>query len=179
MKLQPPPRAPEQEQKLIVLQCLRRFGPCTELQLLQFLAEHDVMNYFDMMFALNELCAQGQAARRKARAGYRYELTEAGQEALELFGGRAPRSVMTLLDEKGDAWRARFQREAQSHAKLRQTDTGEYETELEVTEGDTPLMALKLTLPTRELAAGIAEKWPDRAAEIYDSVIRLLSEDAK
>ncbi len=177
MKLQPPPRAPEQEQKLIVLACLDRFGPCTELQLLQFLFEHDLMNYFDMMFVLNELCDQGQAARSQARSGFRYELTEAGREALALFGGRVPASVKNLLEETGAEWQSRFRREAQSHGQVAMNRQGEYEAVLEASEGDRPLMTVKLTLPTRELAAQIARRWPDRAAEIYGAVIRLLSED--
>jgi len=177
MKLQPPRRAPKQEQKLVVLSCLCRFGPCTELQLLQFLVENDLMNYFDMMFALNELCDQGQAARARARAGYRYELTEAGREALALFGARVPGSVKKLLEETGGQWQSRFQREAQSHAEIRQTDRGEYEITLEVTDQDTALMTLRLALPSRELAARIAEAWPGKAAEMYDTVIRLLAEE--
>ena len=39
MKIQPPRRAPDDEQKLMVLYSLSRLGPCTELQLLQFLFE--------------------------------------------------------------------------------------------------------------------------------------------
>ena len=52
MKIQPPRRTPENEQKLMVLYSLARLGPCTELQLLRFLFEHDLLNYFEMMFAL-------------------------------------------------------------------------------------------------------------------------------
>ena len=177
MKLQPPPRAPEQEQKLIVLACLDRFGPCTDLQLLQFLFEHDLMNYFDLMFALNEMCSQGQAARTPARAGYRYEMTEAGREALALFGGRVPRSVKTLLRETGGQWQVRFQREAQAHAAVAKNERGEYEASLEVTDGGPPLMTVKLALPSRELASLAARRWPEKAAEIYGTVIRLLAEE--
>ena len=92
MRLEPPRRAPDNEQKLIVLCCLNRLGPCTELQLLQFLFEYDLMNYFEMMFALNDLCDRGQAARTKKGAGYLYAVTAAGVEALMLFGG-APQRV--------------------------------------------------------------------------------------
>ena len=81
MKIEPPPRAPDSEQKLIVLYCLDRFGPCTQWQLLQFLANRDLMNYFDMMFALGDLCARGQAVRTKKRAGYFYRLSGASRQS--------------------------------------------------------------------------------------------------
>ena len=97
MSLHPPKRSPEDEQRLIVLYALEQLSPCTELQLLQFLFEYDLMNYFEMMFALNDLCDRGQAARAKAQTGYAYQLTAAGEEALQLFGNRVPRSLQTLL----------------------------------------------------------------------------------
>ena len=176
MKIEPPRRAPDNEQKLIVLYCLRQFGPCTELQLLQFLTDQDVMNYFDMMIALSDLCARGQAARTKKRAGYLYDVTEAGREALRLFGGRIPGSVAAVVDENAAALRETFRQELQAQQSVRQTDRGEYEVTLSAVEQDMDLMRLYLTVPTRELAQQLAARWPKKAAEIYETVIRLLSE---
>ena len=176
MRIEPPRRAPDNEQKLIVLDCLRQFGPCTELQLLQFLFDHDIMNYFDMMIALSDLCARGQAVRTKKRAGYLYQPTEAGVEALRLFGNRIPGSLESLISENAPALRQRFRQELHSQQDIRQTERGEYEVTLTATEQDLDLMRLYLTLPTRELAQQLAEKWPRKAAEIYETVIRILSE---
>lgn len=177
MKMEPPPRAPEHEQKLVVLTCLAQFGPCTELQLLQFLFEHDIMNYFDMMIALNNLCANGQAVRSRRPAGFLYELTDAGREALSLFGSRVPGSVNQILSESAAQWKARFQEETQARQQIRQTDRGEFEVSLSVLEQDMDMMKLQLTLPTRELAGQVAAKWPRKAAEIYETIIRLLAEE--
>ena len=99
MRIQPPRRAPDSEQRLMVLYCLARLGPCTELQLLRFLFENDLLNYFDMMFALNDLCDRGQAARIRKDEGFLYQATDAGREALNLFGGRVPNSLQKLLLE--------------------------------------------------------------------------------
>ena len=177
MKIEPPRRAPDNEQKLIVLYCLSHFGPCTELQLLQFLFDHDVMNYFDMMIALSDLCARGQAARTKRRAGYLYQLTDAGREALALFGARVPASVQSLVRENEAGLREKFRQELCSHHEIRQTERGEYEAVLSVTEQDMDMMRLSLTLPSRDLANQLAEKWPRKAAEIYETVIRILTEE--
>ena len=113
MRIEPPRRAPADEQRLIVLYSLMNLGPCTETQLLQFLSEMDLTNYFDMMFALNELCDRGQAARQKRKDGTYYMATVAGDEALRLFGKRVPQSLKTAVQEQGDAWRARFRTAAQ------------------------------------------------------------------
>ncbi|MBR5110783.1 MAG: DUF4364 family protein [Clostridia bacterium] len=177
MKIQPPRRTPEDEQRLMVLFCLARLGPCTELQLLQFLFEYDVMNYFDMMFALSDLCTRGQTVRTRKNAGFEYQVTEAGQEALELFGKRVPNSLKTLLSENESAWKARFKQETQSQQQIVQTDRGEYEVNFRVVEKDMDMMRLTLSLPTRELAEMLAKRWKDKAGKVYETVIRILTED--
>ena len=177
MKIEPPPRAPDSEQKLIVLYCLDRFGPCTQWQLLQFLANRDLMNYFDMMFALGDLCARGQAVRSGKPTGGLYEITAAGREALGLFGGRIPKSAAALVDENAEALRAAFRQEAHSQQSIRQTERGDWEVSLSTAEQDAELMFLRINVPTRDLAQRLAERWPQKAAEIYETVFRLLSEE--
>ncbi len=176
MKLEPPRRAPDDEQRLIVLRCLDQLGPCTELQLLQFLFEYDLMNYFDMMFALNDLCDRGQAARTRKGAGWLYAATAAGEEALGLFGGRVPQSVNALLRQHGAEWRRRFRREAQSLADIQQTPRGEYELTLRVVEQDMDMMTLSFSLPARDMARQLADRWPRRAGKIYAEIFRMLTE---
>ena len=176
MRLEPPRRAPDDEQRLIVLCCLNALGPCTELQLLQFLFEYDVMNYFEMMFALNDLCDRGQAARTKKRTGYLYAVTSAGVEALMLFGSRVPPSVYALLKENGGEWKRRFRREAQNLAEITQTDRGEYELTMRVIEQDMDMMTLTVSLPSQQMARELADRWPRKAAKIYAEVFRILTE---
>lgn len=176
MRIEPPRHAPDDEQKLIVLYCLNRLGPCSDLQLTQFLFDHDLMNYFEMMFALNDLCDRGQAVRVKKQAGYQYAVTDAGREAMALFGGRVPRSLTALLEKTWEDWKRRFRQEAQSRQKIEQTERGDFRLTLSVMDQDAELMDISLTLPTRELARQLAEQWPRKASEIYGTVIRLLSE---
>lgn len=177
MKIQPPRRTPENEQKLMVLYSLARLGPCTELQLLRFLFEHDLLNYFEMMFALNDLCDRGQAARTKKNAGFLYQATDAGREALALFGGRVPMSLKTLLDETEAEWKNRFRQETQNLQQVVRTERGDYELNLRVVEQDMDMLRLSLCLPTRELAEQLARRWPEKSVKIYDAIIRILSED--
>lgn len=177
MSLHPPRRTPDDEQRLIVLCCLSHLAPCTELQLLQFLFEHDLMNYFDMMFALNDLCDRGQAVRAKKRAGYQYEVTEAGKEALSLFGHRVPQSIKSLLKNTAWDWRQNFRKEAQYQYHIEQTNRGESELTLSVVEQDMDMMRLMLSLPNQEIANKLAAKWRKKSSEIYETVIRILMED--
>ncbi|MBR6185585.1 MAG: DUF4364 family protein [Clostridia bacterium] len=179
MRIEPPRRTPEDEQRLIVLYSLMHLGPCTDTQLLQFLAEQNLTNYFEMMFALNDLCDRGQAARQKRRAGTYYMATQAGDEALRLFGGRVPQSLKNVIAEQGALWRQRFKTEAQLGQEIRKTPRGDYELTLTVTEKDAEMMRISLCVPSREIAYDWMNRWPGRASQIYGAVIRALAEDEK
>ena len=179
MRIEPPRRAPADEQRLIVLYSLMNLGPCTDTQLLQFLSEMDLTNYFDMMFALNDLCDRGQAVRQKRKDGTYYMATVAGDEALRLFGGRVPQSLKRAIQEQGVSWRQRFRSEAQVGQSVRQNARGEYELTFTVTENETEMMRLNLTVPSREIAYDWMGRWPRKASQIYDAVIRALAEDGE
>ena len=88
-----------------------------------------------------------------------------------------PNSIKNLLSQHGPAWRARFQQEAQYQQQITQQQRGEIELTLSVVEQEMDMMRLSLSLPSREMANALAAQWPKKAAEIYETVIRLLSED--
>ena len=88
-----------------------------------------------------------------------------------------PGSVKTLLAEDGPAWRQKFQEEDQYLSQIRQQERGEYELTLTVTEQDMDMMRVSFSLPSRELAVQLAERWPRRGAEVYETIIRMLMED--
>lgn len=179
MSLHPPRRTPEEEQRLVVLYSLHHLAPCSNLQLHQFIAELDQMNYFGMMFVLNDLCAQGQAVRVKRKIGYQYEVTDAGREVLDLFSNRVPHSLKMRLAETGKAWRARFQEEAQYHHEIKPAPNGETELILSVLENDADVMRLSLLLPTEDLANVLATRWHRQGGDVYSTVFRLLMEDSQ
>lgn len=175
MSLRPPRQMPDFERRMVVLQCLRFLGPCTDLQLLRFLTEYDLMNYFDMMFALTDLCAQGQAVRTKEQVGYIYNLTEAGKEAMALFGDRVPRSVQAIVTDNAPRWARRFAQEGQCAASIDKNAWGEWDLTLSLRDNQNNMMRLILSLPSQQLAGEISRKWPDKAAEIYRQIIRILA----
>ncbi len=175
MSLRPPRQMPDFERRMVVLQCLRYLAPCTDLQLLRFLTEYDLMNYFDMMFALTDLCAQGQAVRTKEQVGYIYNLTEAGKEAMALFGDRVPRSVQAIVTDNAPRWARRFTQEGQCAASIDKNARGEWDLTLSLRDNQNNMMRLILSLPSQKLAGEISQKWPDKAAEIYRQIIRILA----
>ena len=157
------------EHKLAVLTILRLFGGLTDLKLLQFLTEEKLMNYFDMMFALNDLCAHGQCSRKEVPGGYRYTITPAGEEALALFQKTVPFSLRDRIQSAYDRCRDDYRRAQEFPTDIRQTGRGEYQLRMRIMEKDMETMSVSLSLPDESMARRIGEKWPAVAEKIYRS----------
>ena len=177
MSLHPPRRSPEEEIRLIVLYTVRCMAPCTGVQLQQFLFDYNEINYFDMMFALNDLCANGQAMRERKGENFLYTITPAGEEALALFGNRVPGSIRQYIEEKGLLWQARLKETEQYPTQIRKTEKGEWVLSLSVQEKNAPLMQLTLSLPSYDMAAQMAKSWAGKASAFYAQAIGMLSEE--
>ncbi len=175
----PERRTPDPELRLLSLYTLGSIGPCTDLNLLEFMTEYDLMNYFDLMIALNDLCRQGHAARFEQEAAWRYETTQAGRELLSLFSNRIAGSLRDKVDEHAAEWRERIRRERSTGASVRQTERGEYEVTLSLSDNGTSLVSITLSLPTSELARRMADNWKTQSGGVYATIVGLLREREK
>lgn len=167
---------PDPELRLLALYALLRLGPCTDLTLLQFLFEYDLMNYFEMMAALTDLCKQGNAVRTEEEAAWRYEVTDAGRELLKMFENRIPGSKREIVDAHAAEWLPKIRRERERGAVIRQTERGEYEVALSLRDRQMEMMRVTLSLPTGEMAQRISTQWQKRAGDVYQTIIGLLRE---
>ncbi|MHC1786997.1 MAG: DUF4364 family protein [Christensenellales bacterium] len=166
------------ESKVLCLYALDVLGPCGNLQLIGFMVETDIMNYFDLQTALYQLRDAGQVARTPQTADDLYQITQSGQETLRLFLQRAPRSAMAAIDRVGPDFRRRILEQRERSARIVHDEHNEYHVILQVTEQQLPLISIDLSLPTPELAARFRDRWAERAQEIYDFIIgRLAGED--
>ena len=60
-------------------------------------------------------------------------------------------------------------------AEYYRTPEQEYTVQLGVLEKNAPLIQLKITVPTEEMAKNLCHNWPKRSQEIYASVMTSLS----
>ncbi len=177
MSLHPPFRTPTDETRLMVLHTVKALPHCSNLIMQQFLFEYNEMNYFDMMIALNELCANGQVIRERKGEEHLYHITPAGEEALSLFGNRVPGSLIRFAKENAAVYRQKLMENEQYPCQVRKTESGEYVVTLSIREKDAPIMQFTLSLPTREMAANVMANWPRNAGTFYFNAIRTLSEE--
>jgi hypothetical protein len=171
----PKRRLGEMESKLLTLYALRALGPCTNLQLITFMGETEVMNYFELQTALFELLHGGMVDKTALQGDDLYALTEHGEEAIALFETRAVSSIVSVIDEKAPAYRARWQREREVFARISHEGQHEYHVTMGVSDGEMPLMRLDLSLPTAALAERFRAAWQREAQGIYDHILSRLS----
>ncbi len=171
----PQHRVGDVESKVLTLHALQVLGRCSNLQLIGFMAQTDIMNYFDLQTALYALRDAGQVVRSLQAADDLYEITSSGLETLALFSGRAPKSAMDLIDAAGPDYRARIHLEREKSARIIHDQANEYHVLMQVVEQNMPLISINLSLPTAELAARFRDRWPEHAQAVYDFIIGRLA----
>ena len=168
---------PESENKLIILYALSQLGPCTAMQLLQFLVEMDLMNYFTMQLSLSDMQEQGQLSRQDHPLGDLLILTREGEYAIEVFAQRIPVSRRQLINRQAPLWRERFRLEQLAPAESFTLQDGRLCLRLRLLEGASTLMDILLTLPSGASLTFLEKRWRSAAQLVYHTVTLALSAD--
>ena len=169
-------RVPDVENKLLVLLSVEELGPLTGLQLLQFLAENDLMDYITLQLALGELYGAGHLKKIPHPLGELFALTPPGRRSLALFSRRVPHSKQALLERTRSAWRERFRREKQMLAAFGPREEGGYGLRLRLMEKELPLLDMTLFLESRGLSDRFSRRWPGAAPGFYGHLMEALGQ---
>lgn len=168
---------PETENRLIILYTLRRLGPVTAMQLLQAMAEADLMNYITMQLALSDMESQGQITQRAHPLGNLIEVTGEGDFILRSFEKRIPASRRALIDDRADAWRDRFATEQMAPAESFTLPDGRTVIHLRLLDKAATLMDLMLYLPAGKTLTLLPERWRACVQVTYSTVLAHLTAD--
>ena len=168
---------PETENRLIILYTLRRLGPVTAMQLLQAMAEADLMNYITMQLALSDMESQGQITQHAHPLGNLIEITGEGDFILRSFEKRIPASRRALIDERADGWRDRFLTEQMAPAEAFTLPDGRTVIHLRLLDQAATLMDLMLYLPAERSFTLLPERWRGCVQATYATVLAHLTAD--
>ena len=168
---------PETENRLIILYTLRQLGPVTAMQLLQAMAEADLMNYITMQLSLAEMESQGQITQRAHPLGNLFDLTNEGDFVLHSFEKRIPSSRRALIDTHTDDWRSRFASEQMAPAEAVSLPDGRSVLHLRLLDKAATLMDLMLYLPAGKHLTLLSERWHACVQAAYAAVLGQLTSD--
>lgn len=166
---------PDTENRLILLYTLRTLGPVTAMQLLQAMAEADMMNYITMQLTLSDLEAQRQIVQHAHPLGSLIEVTDEGRFILDSFGKRIPASRRALIDAHADAWRERFRAEQTAPAEAFTLPDGRTVIHLRLLDSAAALMELTLCLGDAPSPTFLPERWRACVQRVYAAVLANLT----
>lgn len=168
---------PETENRLIILYTLRSLGPVTAMQLLQAMAESDLMNYITMQLALSDMESQGQIAQHAHPLGNLIEITGEGDFILRSFEKRIPSSRRAVIDQNAHVWRERFAAEQMAPAESFSLPDGRTVIHLRLLDKAATLMDLMLYLPAGKNLTLLPERWRSCVQVTYSTVLAHLTAD--
>ena len=164
------------EHKLLILYTIEQLGSVTNLQLLQFMVDNQLMDYMTLQLSLGEMMEAGQLEMIPHALGALYRLTDSGQSALAMFVKRVPYSRRQAAAQAAVDWKRRFELEQQLLSDFKKLADGQYLLSLSLMEKGAPLMLLKLTLPAWNMADLFASRWAREGQRIYSHVLKTLSQ---
>ncbi len=170
-------KTPDLENKLLILFAVDELGPLTSLQLLQILAEYNLMDYITMQLTLGDMMATGHLSSIPHALGPLYTLSSEGRESLALFLHRLPHSMRALIHDAVPEWKPRFARETQMLADFHRREDGKYDLRLRLMEKDSSLLDMTLVLPSRDMADQLSRRWQEAAPAFYGYLMKELGDD--
>lgn len=154
--------------KLIILYMLHRVTfPLTNAQISDFMLEKGYTNFLTLQQATAELKENGLIEEKTLRNRTYLITTQEGNDTLRYFENRISDAikadVLSYLKEN----ELELRNEASVTSDFYKTTGGSFLAELTVREKGEELITLKLSVPTKELAASVCDSWQRKNQEIY------------
>lgn len=165
------------ENKLLLIFAISQLEPCTNLQLWQFMAENNLMDYLSFQLFLGELVEDQLLLVTPHPIGSLYELTPKSQEHLVLFEKKLPYSRKEAVLSAAPAWKARFQKEQFYLSDYSKNHLGGYTLVLSLFEEKEMLFQTVLGLADQQSCSHYASAWPKASSDIYSFFMALMGED--
>jgi len=159
--------------KIMIIYTLTQINkPIPTKHLIDMFLNTDVVDYFTLSQALNELEKTGHIAE-DSNEGITV-LTRLGYEGAAELYTKLPIYVRERAVKGAVGLLAKVEREAGVITKT-EYDNKNYTTTCILKDGDDTLIKLELTMPSMEMAREIENKFKENSADIYRTVIEKLS----
>ena len=160
--------------KILILYILERLpGPVEELVLADLALFDGGFNWFDYTECLAELVNTGHVAEN----GGAYEITEKGRRNVGYVGSSLPYSVRTKAERLIAPVAAVMRRSSMIETHTEPGENGGRAVSLRLSDGVGEIIALRLSVANEEQAQTIEGRFRQRAEEIYNQILALLTEE--
>ncbi|WP_195979776.1 DUF4364 family protein [Clostridium butyricum] len=160
------------ENKLLMLYVLKAIKePISNTQLTEIILENNFINYFTFQQYLSELEEAKFVEYHKANDKNLLILTKHGDTVLSLFKSRLSPAKIGIIDQYIKNKIESIKKELTIHADYTLGDNDSFIVDLKAVENQALLMELKLSVPSKNQAVAICNKWKDNPSDIYNTII--------
>ena len=161
--------------KLIVMYMLDKVDfPLTNGQISEFILDKEYTTYFTLQQAISEMVEAGFIREESTHNRTMYHLTEEGSSTIEYFSSNISPTIRHEIDFFLQEKSYELKNEVGVRADFYQTKSNEYNVRCQILEGDSTLIDLTLSVPSKEEAASVANNWSKYHQEIYAQIMMKL-----
>ena len=148
--------------------------PLTNGQISEFILDKGYTSYFTLQQAIAEMVEAGFIREESTHNRTLYHLTEEGIETIQFFKSNISPAIRndvdTFLKEKAYELKS----EVGVRADFYPNNANEYSVRCQILEGESTLIDLTISVPTKEEAQTVATNWGRRNQEIYAQIMASL-----
>lgn len=170
-------KAEKARNKIIILYILSRIPGITVGELTSMALDTCYMNYFTFATAFDDLCGS-MMVTRAVRKGedmkdadgnpvVRCDITATGLEILSRLQHTIPEHIHAFLNDASKSWEKTTRKNTEVKATFDPDFFGGYDVRLSLSDGVKDLISLRLSIPTKEMAVRICNKWKENTQELY------------
>lgn len=158
--------------KLIILYMLEKVDfPLTNGQISEFILDKGYTTYFTLQQAISEMVEAGFIREESTHNRTMYHLTEEGSETIQFFKSNISPAIRSDIDTFLKEKEYELKSEVGVKADYYLNHTNEYSVRCQICEGDTSLIDLTISVPTKDEAISVANNWTKRHQEIYAQIM--------
>ncbi len=166
------------EIKLAVLYTIRYADmPLTDIELKHLMLTATTVDFMDLCSVIAQMLEDRQIKTVWRDESDKYDLTQTGEEMLEMFEDKIMASVRTGLRNTIDEYFAREKEKAQVRCDIVPAGKDTYSLEIELKEGKTALLMLSLFAGGRQKAIEMRKQFREDPMGIYEKIAALLTLD--
>ncbi|MGL4774729.1 MAG: DUF4364 family protein [Clostridium sp.] len=162
---------------LYILESLKR--PISNAQLTDIILENNLINYFTLQQYVSELEVSEFIKYENLNEKKLLTLTQKGKNVLSFFKDRISSSKIAIIDNHIKERLDSIKKELTLYSDYTLNKDDTFLVHVKAIENDTPLIDLKLNLPTKKQAQYLCSKWKENPSEIYTNILNLLFHDFK
>ena len=161
--------------KLMTLYMLKQVKfPLSGSQLSEFFLDKEYATYFTLQQVLVELKDAHLITAEAIRNSSRYQITREGEETLSFFGKEISPAIIQDMDDFLKANKVRLRDEVGVSAEYYKSTNEDYVVHCEVREGRSIIIELNISVPDREQAEYMCNRWSSSNQNIYSYVVKEL-----